>query len=131
MIDENKLLRELEDWKHMDKDMSEIVLMAIDTFEKIVKEQPQINEWVSVEEKLPSKKGRYLCTFKPKSEKVEKTLIGVKYFDGFKWEDIFNLFEVIAWQPLPTPYKVPTFCKMETVECSYEKFIRNRFNRRY
>lgn len=126
MIDENKLFKELEDWKHMDKNLSEIVLMTIDTFEKIIKNQPKTNQWISVEKQLPKEKGIYLCCFNFDGE----TYIGENTYNGAGiW--LNEKSSVIAWQPLPTPYKIPTFSKMETVECSYKNFIQSRFNRRY
>ena len=72
-------------------------------------ERPQ-DRWIPVSERLPEERGIYLVTekvfaiddrnhrgkFKIKTEQVG-------FYDG-KWDRAY-FFEVIAWQPLPEPYK--------------------------
>ena len=61
----------------------------------IIDEQPQADKWIPVEERLPSENGKYLTT----CEGIKIPQIRL-YKNG--WDSIA---EVIAWQPLPQPYK--------------------------
>lgn len=49
MIDEKKLIDELENWSKLDKEMSEIVMLVIDTFKKMIEKQPKVNDWIRFE----------------------------------------------------------------------------------
>ena len=60
--------------------------------------------WVPVTERLPEE-GSYLCT----ENHLGTIFIDVSYFDGKQWclpnGKPHFVTEVIAWQPLPSPYK--------------------------
>ena len=66
-------------------------------------------EWIPVTERLPEKGGWYLVTWEDQfktvrrvavSEFIEpKGLTDIRHFEGF----VMN--EIIAWMPLPEPYK--------------------------
>lgn len=60
------------------------------------------NKWISVEDKLPSKKGKYLCLWNYNSEDVEPAA-DVLYFDGkcFPWEHKRKDVRVSHWRQLP------------------------------
>ena len=76
----------------------------------LIDNAPPVDEWIPVSERLPEERGMYLVTekefaigdrnhsgkFKVKTEQVE-------FHDG-KWNRA-KFYEVIAWQPLPEPYK--------------------------
>ena len=80
-----------------------------DKIRKALSERPQ-GKWIPVDERLPEERGMYLVTekefaiddrnhrgkFKVKTEQVE-------FHDG-KWNRA-KFYEVVAWQPLPEPYK--------------------------
>lgn len=64
--------------------------------------------WVPVSERLPKVHKRYLVNMKHKS--LNETFIDCRYFYSdyqFEYRDDFERrnWEVIAWQPLPQPYK--------------------------
>ena len=61
-------------------------------------ELPQ-DEWVPVSKELPNKNGWYICT----CEGICNRTVGVVGYDAIqkKW----GRGGVIAWQPLPEPYK--------------------------
>ena len=55
--------------------------------------------WIPMKERLPKEKGEYLC-------QEEQGFLYVDTWDGEYWEcaaDNFGI--VIAWQPLPEPFK--------------------------
>lgn len=108
MIDEKKLIEELEDMIGMlpiyyigKKDEENAYLDAINRTLSAVKRQSKIREWIPVEEKMP--------------KNLENILVScdngeVDY--GFYSDDHFVLdyiddeaYPVIAWMPLPEPYK--------------------------
>ena len=57
-------------------------------------------KWISVEDKLPEKDGRYLIRYK--SGKVKRTFVGDWYVLNNEWGSIRNA-EVTHWMPLPAP----------------------------
>ena len=69
--------------------------------------QKSANGWIPCSERLPSEEGKYLVTVKNLRGYwiLENNVFVCNYqFDDFifqGWEDN----EVIAWQPLPTPYR--------------------------
>lgn len=69
------------------------------------------NRWIPVSERLPEKSGMYIVTdkvfslvdsehtgrFKRMTEQVE--------FCNGKWQRATRFYEIVAWMPLPEPYK--------------------------
>ena len=100
MIDEKKLIEDITDvevaW-YLDGNYT---TYDSTTIMEIIEEQPKVGEWISVEKELPKEKGYYLVTRKG------HTCAEVRQFRGKKWAvDTQHFGEVIAWQPLPKPYK--------------------------
>ena len=63
-----------------------------------------MSKWISVKDRLPSKVDDYLVAFQTKGfgrKTLEVSLVWY-YEDGW---DLENIFEPIAWQPLPEPPK--------------------------
>ena len=60
------------------------------------------NQWISVEDDLPSQKGKYLCLWNYHLEDV-KPSADVLYFDGinFPWEEARKDVRVSHWRQLP------------------------------
>lgn len=133
MIDEKKLIKVLcelgketeKQKKNAEKDpqqgMFEFALtnqlaMLNNVIEK-VKEQPKIGEWIPCSERLPSKEecSKYREAFivtvdanglKTMAMEFEYTTIRGKEIGRWIWYDRVNIpWEVIAWKPLPDPYK--------------------------
>ena len=77
---------------------------------KIIVEQEPKTEWIPVSERLPEERGFYIVTEKVFSldDREHKgrynTMVEqVEYCNG-KWQRA-RFFEVVAWMPLPKPYK--------------------------
>ena len=94
-IDADALIARLEE----DAEQMENIIAKMFTYGAIndIKHEPTITvpQWISVTERLPEEDGNYLTT----------TTFGEVYCDF--WNGIyFNRTElVIAWMPLPEPYK--------------------------
>ena len=84
-----------------EKEIAEMFLKAFDESKKM-----DNNGWIPCSERLPAKYGEYLCVNKygsyilgyPYRKKADDDLIMVE-------TDNEIMLEVIAWQPLPEPYK--------------------------
>lgn len=111
-IDRNKLIKTIEDMPNCYNGFS-------DTFDKaciigLIEEQPtvEIPRWIPCEERLPEKPFGCLVTVMDTDpitmEEFENILPYFVGYDGEQWNDAEGLqcpFEVIAWQPLPDPYR--------------------------
>lgn len=64
------------------------------TISNNIKKQPKVEDWILASEP-PKKHGKYLVT----CEGIE--IVQIRLFEG-EWDSIAK---VIAWQPLPKPYK--------------------------
>ena len=76
--------------------------IAVDSIEEL-KERREADRWISVTERLPEQTTAYLVTIKfiedyEECIMTDKVLYNIKY--GWNTAD-----EVIAWKPLPEPYK--------------------------
>ncbi len=98
MIDEKKLIEDLKGTSLLN-----------DILIKIVESQPKIGEWIPCSERLPESGQRYLVSgiWKDKDYEVRRTYDAAYGSDGVwhthNYEPVN--YEVIAWQPLPEPYK--------------------------
>ena len=62
--------------------------------------------WIPVEERLPEKDGFYLVTMDGEIAGEDKPFTGLTEFENGKWLDDEDDYQcVLAWQPLPEPYK--------------------------
>ena len=88
----------LDDVKHLYKDNGAWAKEITDSFCKDIDEQPTVEaepRWIPCSERLPEERGFYLTTTKDKAV----------YCDHWN-EDNFDRTEmVIAWMPLPEPYR--------------------------
>ena len=114
MIDEKKLIEELEDMIGMlpthyigKKDEENAYLDAINRTLSAVKRQSKVKEWIPIEERLPEEKGLYLVAYHPCywDNVKEDVLVGIDNFTGKTSWSRRKYQRVIAWMPLPDPYK--------------------------
>ena len=62
---------------------------------KALKELPSAQQWIPCSERLPDQNGKYLVVGRQKA-------INILKFDGGRW---YGKWGVVAWMPLPEPYK--------------------------
>lgn len=68
-----------------------------------------MSNWISVKDRLPDKRGKYIVTEKvysldrTLSDKYQIEVEEVEFY-GDRWNRA-KFIKVIAWQPLPEPYK--------------------------
>lgn len=65
-------------------------------------EEKKKHRWIPVEERLPDKDDTYLCTLDGKLCGIEEPFTGMCGFENGKWDEPDC---VIAWMPLPEPYR--------------------------
>ena len=59
-------------------------------------------QWIPRQDAMPDKRGDYIVTIKSKYADVYD--IVVRHYDGERW-CVNRDYRVIAWMPLPEPYK--------------------------
>lgn len=97
MIDEQKLIENLECWKcRLDSERDDMLIVILELVIDKVKAAPVVDKW---HEGYPSKKGDYLVNF-------ASGFIGIAEFaDGKFWEGRDEI-KPVAWMELPPKYKV-------------------------
>lgn len=117
MIDEKKLKKELAELslKCPFSVLDERFALYTECFEKaicLLKEQPKVNEWISVEERLPEEQTDYKGIKRSSYHLVTviaygKPKISIDYIVNGIWhlEEGNTVLKVSAWKPLPEPYK--------------------------
>ena len=127
MIDEKKLIEILEDWKFKNEEKGyDTAKDLVQEMIYIVKEQPQCictrrewyqkgyqdglnaDKWISVEERLPSEHDEYLVWWNDVTRNEYYEIAEYSPKEGWigNIQQAFDgKYTVIAWQPLPQPYK--------------------------
>lgn len=116
MIDEKKLIESINNqikWMNNEAKTKsdEDVMAGLKVVLALIDEQDKVGKWIPCSEMLPEKNGMYLVTqlmysfdrpkgygYPPEGKEVDY----VEYQDGWRRADFY---EVLAWQPLPEPYK--------------------------
>lgn len=85
--------------------------MAVETIES----QPKTGEWVPVSERLPEEYGSYLIAWHHINKELKAQQNGKHYYEICEyspdegWLSYYEQspegYEVVAWQPLPEPYR--------------------------
>ena len=116
MIDEKKLIKELEDWKNESPDTEEESIWnnSINQCIREVKRQPKVGEWTPIEEGLPENNRDYPY-YEINLVTIENgdVCLGVYRHSDKEWltrmsegETVYsNKHKVIAWKPRPEPYR--------------------------
>lgn len=110
MIDEKKLIEELKERNYqLVFNLEEQALL--DKVVRIIKKQPKVGEWTPVKKGMPKLFERVLVYGKYTGEKSKdificNDVITANWRDNRgKWVNLGTCYEVIAWMPLPEPYK--------------------------
>lgn len=104
----------LDDVKHLYKDNGAWAKEITDSFCMDIDEQPTFEaepRWIPCSERLPEESGQYLITVKYEHvDGYEDIYAEHGVWEGEKW-DMFcfghcgKVEDIIAWQPLPEPYR--------------------------
>ncbi len=126
MINEEKLLIELNDLgisveKHMadaDKNAEETLgfsyknqLAMLKNVIRRIRKQPKIGGWIPCSERMPKKEVPVLCQWHKRNELDTEVYYSILHVDDDgKWVADYGMpnGEVVAWMPLPEPYKEVT-----------------------
>lgn len=79
-----------------------------DNCEKIIKALEQEPRWILDSERLPEESGNYLVTYRYGDKVETQEAVYFEDEDECKWFDLTDIeitLAVIAWMPLPKPYK--------------------------
>lgn len=123
MIEEKKLIEKIEKMviplstpdgrESIDIGINGYNECLVDVLETI-KEQPKVGEWIPIKGNEPSCNGQYLMFVRiyNKYGSEDKYIVADYYdglFDVYPYIEVENCeVEVLAWQPLPEPYKGET-----------------------
>ena len=77
------------------KENAETVYAYIKKLCDDIKALPSAQQWIPCSERLPDQNGKYLVVGRQKA-------INILKFDGGRW---YGKWGVVAWMPLPEPYK--------------------------
>lgn len=104
MIDDKKLIDKLKDWIRTDyfEDWSAKNFILNDVIDEI-NNMPKVSEWIPVSEKLPESDDDVIVTCK--SCRTGKKFTSTDYRNCKTGEWSYFGRDVIAWQPLPEPYR--------------------------
>lgn len=62
--------------------------------------------WIACEDRLPNQDGFYLATIDGEIAGEDKPFSGLAEFENGKWVDDEDDYQcILAWQPLPKPYR--------------------------
>lgn len=114
-----KILEEIKDLKEKqnssNQDYATGYFSALSTVEGIISGVKENDGWIPVEERLPEVPKELEDAYCPefnvmiKEAEIATTL---KYsWDGTWFDDIGEVYDVVAWQPLPEPYIPPIISK--------------------
>ena len=111
MIDE-KLLIETMQWKMREAGTSDWN-RCLDEVERFIREFPQVGGWIPVSERLPEERQDRYYPISLVTLDNGDVCLGVYRYDDKEWwtrmsegETVYTTdHKVIAWQPLPEPYK--------------------------
>lgn len=122
MIDEKKLVEEIQgmiviqtspDGRNREDELINSYNEAIFDLLKIIEEQPKVNEWIPVEERLPEKEGYYISGDYLVTLKYDILNMSVvqcaRITPDERWMRMIpngkiDVTNVIAWMPLPEAY---------------------------
>lgn len=95
---------------------------AMDRAVELTKAAPKVGEWIPVSERLPEENGSYLCQINfANHEIIDVLFFATNLYKVDKWDfsdkkragfydceydwGCFEVYDVIAWMPLPEPYR--------------------------
>ena len=77
--------------------------ISLEDAEYTIERLPSAQQWIPCSERLPTKAGHYLCSFK-KPNRIDRIHVDLAYWTGGRWIGYIG-DEINAWMSLPEPYK--------------------------
>lgn len=100
LIDRDKAIEAILEY-YDESDMDEARYMIENVW---LKDVPTVNKWIPCSERLPEAYGEYLVTCEPDLPyRGHKTITDKDDYFAYGWDDYGD--KVIAWMPLPEPWK--------------------------
>ena len=85
--------------KHCNMDYGKVCGKDCECIEYMaLRDTPSAQQWIPCSERLPDQNGKYLVVGRQKA-------INILKFDGGRW---YGKWGVVAWMPLPSPYREET-----------------------
>lgn len=104
MIDEKKLIKDLEETVRVSVKAGDCTARKLlGLFMVVITNQPKAGEWTPCSEG-PPENGTYLCTLDGELCGIDEPFTGMCGIENGKWDEEGC---VLAWQPLPEPWKAP------------------------
>lgn len=105
MIDEKLLIEKMwdkynsfyNDALRFEKEETQMANRVLSDTQRLIEEQPKVNDWIPCSERLPDEDGSYLTT----------TEYGAVRVNHFYWRSKtwgYHSNKTIAWMPMPVPY---------------------------
>lgn len=101
MIDENRLIEEVEDMMCPFQFADETREWALKDVIEVIEEQPKVGEWIPVEERLPKQSLNSVIGWDAYRERC----CFVQYYMNEWILGNHETVKIVAWMPLPEPYK--------------------------
>lgn len=101
MIDENKLIEEVEDMMSPFLFADETREWALKDVIEVIEKQPKIGEWIPVEERLPEQSLNSVIGW----DAYRDRCCFVQYYMNEWILGNHETVKIVAWMPLPEPYK--------------------------
>lgn len=109
MIDEKKLIEKLDRLEKIASnyrpDVAHVCTNLLCEITDFINEQPKIGEWIPVEERLPNVYKTVLIT--TYNQEVRTAFLDGEHY-WFSGLFTYTFDDVLAWKPLPEPYKGET-----------------------
>lgn len=101
-------------------------VVARERIAEIIRGYGEEDGWIPCSERMPENDGFYLATIDGEIAGEDKPFSGLAEFENGKWIDDEEDYQcIIAWQPLPEPYRPG----QKTVGEDYKQQIMGRFLR--
>lgn len=97
-------------WERLKRSLTSCIVTntVFNTIRAVIDDMPTIEvtgEWIPVSEGLPKKSGYYIVSFNDAVNPCVNFDNGKWYYVDFNIIKEYGEHEVIAWMPLPAPYK--------------------------
>lgn len=100
-----KILEEMEQYRRRAVENGDFNVAAAHEKDMNIIRKHMNDGWIPVEQRLPEKDGFYIATIDGEIIGEDDPFVGLAEFDRGDWYDNEDYTRVIAWRPLPDPYR--------------------------